>query len=81
MSVYRTIGPLGFVSFAEFTQIKAVKITTVENSVNPKWHVLLRTVRSRFTPPLDLSPKTKDNHGKSGEKVYYRIIKTVYNIL
>lgn len=58
-----------FVSFAEFTQIKAVKKTTVENSVNPNWPVPPRTVRSRFTPPLDLIPKTKDNHSKSGEKV------------
>ena len=28
-----------FVSFAEFTQIKAVKLTTVENSVNQNWPV------------------------------------------
>ena len=70
-----------FVSFAEFTQIKAVKITTVENSVNPNWPVPPRTVRTRFTPPLDLSSETKDNHGKSGEKLCYRKIKTVNNIL
>ena len=58
-----------FVSFAEFTQIKAVKITTVENSVNPNWPVPPRTVWSRFTPPLDLSPETKDNLDRSGEKI------------
>ena len=59
---------LVFVSFAEFTQVKAIKITTVENSVNPNWPVSPSTVLSRFTPPLDLSPETKDNDGKSGEK-------------
>ena len=58
-----------FVSFAEFTQFKAVKITTVENSVNQNWPVPPRTAPSWFTPPLELIPETKDNHGKSGEEI------------